>query len=120
MIKNKEKNLKRIVVKFGGSSLADHKRILRAVTAVAKEARKSTQIAVIVSAMGKTTDILFQAAKNSSNGKLHKKDLDEILALADRIAVVYEGEIVGIVDRADATIEQLGLMMAGVRADSAI
>ena len=87
MIKNKEKKPKRIVVKFGGSSLAGHKRILRAVTAVAKEARKSTQIAVIVSAMGKTTDILFQAAKNSSNGKLHKKDLDEILAMGERTSI---------------------------------
>jgi aspartate kinase len=87
MIKNNEKNRKRIVVKFGGSSLADHKHILRAVTAVANEAKKSTQIAVIVSAMGKTTDILFQAAKNSSNGKLHKKDLDEILAMGERTSI---------------------------------
>jgi aspartate kinase len=87
MIKNNEKNRKRIVVKFGGSSLADHERILRAVTAVAEEAKKGTQIAVIVSAMGKTTDTLFQAAKNSSNGRLHKKDLDEILAMGERTSI---------------------------------
>ena len=74
---NLEKNRKRIVVKFGGSSLADHERILRAVTAVVKEAKKGTQIAVIASAMGKTTDNLFNAAKNSSNGKLPKKDIVE-------------------------------------------
>lgn len=83
----KEKNCKRIVVKFGGSSLADHERILRAVTAVAEEAKKGTQIAVIVSAMGKTTDTLFSAAKNSSNGRLHKKDLDEILAMGERTSI---------------------------------
>ena len=87
MIQNHEKNRKRIVVKFGGSSLADHERILRAVTAVAEEAKKGTQIAVIVSAMGKTTDTLFNAAKNSSNGRLHKKDLDEILAMGERISI---------------------------------
>jgi aspartate kinase len=87
MNKNKEKNRKRIVVKFGGSSLADHEHILRAVTAVAEEAKKSTQIAVIVSAMGKTTDTLFNAAKNSSNGRLHKKDLDEILAMGERTSI---------------------------------
>ena len=46
---------------------------------------------------------------------LVSEDLDEILALSDRIGVMYEGEIVGIVDREDATVEQLGLMMAGVR-----
>jgi aspartate kinase len=87
MKRNIEKNRKRLVVKFGGSSLADHERILRAVTAVAEEAKKGTQIAVIVSAMGKTTDTLFHAAKNSSNGKLHKKDLDEILAMGERTSI---------------------------------
>ena len=87
MKQNQEKNRKRIVVKFGGSSLADHERILRAVTAVAEEAKKGTQIAVIVSAMGKTTDTLFNAAKNSSNGRLHKKDLDEILAMGERTSI---------------------------------
>jgi ABC-type uncharacterized transport system ATPase subunit len=40
-------------------------------------------------------------------------ELDEIMALADRIAVMYEGVIVGIIDRDEATEEQLGLMMAG-------
>ncbi|MEA4884619.1 MAG: ABC transporter ATP-binding protein [Clostridia bacterium] len=40
-------------------------------------------------------------------------ELDEIMALADRIAVIYEGEIVGMLDRSEATEEQLGLMMAG-------
>ncbi len=40
-------------------------------------------------------------------------ELDEILSLSDRIAVIYEGKIVGIVDAKDATEEELGLMMAG-------
>ncbi len=44
---------------------------------------------------------------------LISEDLDEILALADRIAVMYEGRIVQLVDRADATREGLGLAMAG-------
>jgi simple sugar transport system ATP-binding protein len=48
---------------------------------------------------------------------LISEDLDEILVLADRIAVIYEGRIMGIVDSSDATVEQLGLMMAGVRGD---
>ena len=46
------------------------------------------------------------------------EDLDEIFALSDRIAVIYEGEIIGIVDPATATREQIGLMMAGVRPES--
>ena len=46
---------------------------------------------------------------------LISEDLDEIRALSDRIAVIYEGEIIGVVERDEATVEELGLMMAGVR-----
>ncbi|MEE4195321.1 MAG: ABC transporter ATP-binding protein [Anaerolineae bacterium] len=46
---------------------------------------------------------------------LISEDLDEILALSDRIAVIFEGEIMGILDRAEANAEKLGLLMAGVR-----
>lgn len=42
------------------------------------------------------------------------EDLDEILALADRIAVIYEGEIVGLVSP-QTSVEDLGLMMAGAK-----
>lgn len=40
-------------------------------------------------------------------------ELDEILTLSDRIAVLYEGAIVGWVDTAHADINHLGLLMAG-------
>jgi simple sugar transport system ATP-binding protein len=43
-------------------------------------------------------------------------ELDEILSLSDRIAVMYRGQIVETVDRKDATREHLGLLMAGVHA----
>jgi simple sugar transport system ATP-binding protein len=42
------------------------------------------------------------------------EDLDEVFALSDRIAVIYEGQIMGIVDPDEITREQIGLMMAGV------
>jgi general nucleoside transport system ATP-binding protein len=45
---------------------------------------------------------------------LISEDLDEILELSDRIAVMCEGRIVGIVKRGEATPEELGLLMAGV------
>jgi simple sugar transport system ATP-binding protein len=41
-------------------------------------------------------------------------ELDEILELSDRIAVMFDGEIIAIVDGKDAKKEQLGLLMAGV------
>ena len=47
------------------------------------------------------------------------EDLDEVFALSDRIAVIYEGKVIGIVDPATATREQIGLMMAGIRPDAA-
>ena len=40
-------------------------------------------------------------------------ELDEIMALSDRIGVIYEGVILGEMDRADANYERLGLLMAG-------
>ena len=42
-------------------------------------------------------------------------ELDEIMALSDRIVVMYEGQIVGTVDADKVTREELGLMMAGAR-----
>jgi general nucleoside transport system ATP-binding protein len=45
---------------------------------------------------------------------LISEDLDEILALSDRIAVLYEGQIMDIVPCEKATPEKLGLLMAGV------
>ena len=51
---------------------------------------------------------------------LISEDLDEILALSDRIAVLYEGQIMDIVPREDATPEKLGLLMAGVHPEEGI
>jgi general nucleoside transport system ATP-binding protein len=45
---------------------------------------------------------------------LISEDLDEIMALSDRIAVMYEGEVVGVLPVGEADIERLGLMMSGV------
>lgn len=42
-------------------------------------------------------------------------ELDEIFALSDRIGVIYEGEILGEMDRKDANIENIGMLMAGNR-----
>ena len=42
-------------------------------------------------------------------------ELDEILALSDRIAVIHGGNIVDIVDGETATREQIGLLMTGTR-----
>jgi simple sugar transport system ATP-binding protein len=45
---------------------------------------------------------------------LISEDLDEVRNLSDRLAVMYEGRLMGILDRSEASVERLGLMMAGV------
>jgi ABC-type uncharacterized transport system ATPase subunit len=57
---------------------------------------------------------LRDAAANGVAVLLLSEDLDEVMTLSDRIAVMYEGRVVGEVDAATATVEQLGLLMAGV------
>ncbi len=46
-------------------------------------------------------------------------ELDEILSLADRIAVMYRGQIVATLDAKEATREELGLLMAGSKVETA-
>ena len=43
------------------------------------------------------------------------EDLEELLTLSDRIAVMYEGRISGVLDAAEATVQRIGLLMSGVR-----
>jgi general nucleoside transport system ATP-binding protein len=58
---------------------------------------------------------LLEQRKKGAAILLISEDLDEILALSDRIAVIYEGQVMDIVARANAMPEKLGLLMAGVR-----
>ena len=48
-----------------------------------------------------STGLLLEQRQNGTAILLISEDLDEILALADRVAVIYEGRIVGVVDAAD-------------------
>ena len=45
---------------------------------------------------------------------LISEDLDELTSIADRIAVMFEGKIMGTIKSEDADIEMMGLMMAGI------
>jgi general nucleoside transport system ATP-binding protein len=62
--------------------------------------------------------ILLEQRSQGAAILLISEDLDEILSISDRIAVIYEGEIRGTVYRADANPERLGLLMVGMQADS--
>ena len=41
------------------------------------------------------------------------EDLDEVLALSDRVGVMLNGRLVSVLDRAECTLERLGLLMTG-------
>jgi ABC-type uncharacterized transport system ATPase subunit len=56
---------------------------------------------------------LREAAADGVGVLLISEDLDEILLLADRVAVMYEGAIVGETSREEADVEEIGLLMAG-------
>lgn len=45
---------------------------------------------------------------------LISEDLEELLTLSDRVSVMFEGRIMGTLDREDIDLEKIGLMMAGV------
>jgi simple sugar transport system ATP-binding protein len=55
------------------------------------------------------------AARDQGMGVLLvSADLNEVLSLADRILVMYEGRIMGELTPKEATEEKLGLLMAGI------
>jgi general nucleoside transport system ATP-binding protein len=56
---------------------------------------------------------LRQAADDGVGVLLISEDLDEILALADRVIVLYEGRVSGEFDPEGASVEEIGLAMAG-------
>jgi simple sugar transport system ATP-binding protein len=68
---------------------------------------------VDISASAYIHERLLQQREEGTGILLISEDLDEIRALSDRIAVMYEGRITGILQRGQGTIEQIGLMMAG-------
>jgi len=76
--------VKRIVVKFGGTSVGDGERVRMGSEAVHREYRRGNQVAVVVSAMGHATDELIQAAKVSTRGEISARELDEIMAMGER------------------------------------
>jgi simple sugar transport system ATP-binding protein len=56
---------------------------------------------------------LWEAAASGLAVLMISEDLDEILTLADRVVVMYEGEIRGVLDARTATVEEIGYLMAG-------
>lgn len=59
--------------------------------------------------------LLIEQRNAGSAILLISEDLDELLSLSDRLAVMFEGQIVGEMPARDANIQTIGLMMAGTK-----
>ena len=68
-----------------------------------------------VGAIENVREQLLEQRRQGAAILLVSGELEELIALSDRIAVIHSGEIMGIVDAAEANIDELGLMMAGER-----
>jgi simple sugar transport system ATP-binding protein len=69
-----------------------------------------------VGAIEYVTERLRDVAAGGVGVLLISTEIEEILALADRVLVIYRGRIVGEMARAEVDLEQLGILMGGVAA----
>jgi simple sugar transport system ATP-binding protein len=57
--------------------------------------------------------LLLEQRENGTAILLVSEELEELISLSDRIAVIFEGRIMGVVEAAEADVDEIGLMMTG-------
>ncbi len=67
-------------------------------------------------AVRQTWELFISLRDQESAILLVSEDLEEVLSLSDRVAVIYNGQFMDILDGAEADYEGVGKLMAGVRA----
>ena len=77
--------MKLVVIKFGGTSLADNDKLKIAAKKTISFLEKNDRVVVIVSAQGKTTDELLKQAKELSV-EPNKRELDMLLSIGEQIS----------------------------------
>lgn len=75
-----------IVKKFGGTSVANKERIFNVAKRCIEDYQKGNQVVVVLSAMGKQTDVLLEMA-NDINSKASKRELDMLLTTGEQTSV---------------------------------
>lgn len=75
-----------IVKKFGGTSVADKERIFNVARRIIEDYKKGNEIVVVLSAMGKQTDVLLNQAKDI-NPNPSKREIDMLLTTGEQISV---------------------------------
>ncbi|MFT4144664.1 MAG: aspartate kinase [Mobilitalea sp.] len=75
-----------IVKKFGGTSVADKERIFNVARRITEEYKKGNEVVVVLSAMGKQTDILLAQARDI-NPNASKRELDMLMVTGEQVSV---------------------------------
>jgi aspartate kinase len=75
-----------IVKKFGGTSVADKEKIFYVARRIIEEYKKDNEVVVVLSAMGKQTDVLLAQAKDI-NPNASRRELDMLLVTGEQISV---------------------------------
>ena len=75
-----------IVQKFGGTSVADSQRIMSAARKAIRAHQEGDQVVVVVSAMGKNTDMLVQLAEEVSENP-PAREMDMLLSTGEQVSV---------------------------------
>jgi len=66
-----------------------------------------------VGAIESIQNLLLEQRKNGAAILLLSEELDELLELSDRVAVIFEGELVGQMNASEANLNTIGMMMTG-------
>jgi simple sugar transport system ATP-binding protein len=60
-------------------------------------------------------ELLLEESKKGTSILLISSDMDELLNYSDRIGVLFNGELLAVLDRDDATPEKIGKLMLGIK-----
>lgn len=76
-----------LVMKYGGSSVGDAKRIKRVARRIADRRQEGHQCVVVVSAMGDTTDDLIELSKEIAEATPSAREMDMLLSTGEQVSV---------------------------------
>jgi len=103
-----------VVMKFGGTSVADAERITRAAERIVERAREGNHVVAVLSARGKHTDELVALAHEVSQ-RPHPREMDMLLSTGERVTCALAAMVIN-----DLGFEAISLTgsQAGIVTDS--
>ncbi|HEY6563512.1 MAG TPA: aspartate kinase, partial [Pirellulaceae bacterium] len=104
-----------IVQKFGGTSVADPEKILAAARKAVRARQEGHQVVLVVSAMGKTTDLLIDLARQVTD-RPPAREMDMLLSTGEQVSVAL---VAMAVESLGAKAQSLTGAQIGIRTDGA-